>query len=634
MRVALVNPPNSVAKGEVGANAAPPLGIASIAAYLRKAGEDVDLFDLSGEVPLDLNRLANSQFFDYGVYGLTSYTKTFPSLLSLVRQLKRVNPAAIVVVGGPHVSPIPVEILKNHASIDFVISNEGEVAMRQLLLSLRGEGSLGDVQNLCFRQQDQIIQSRVSPDYPPPDQLPFPARDFRIEPDREVYESRGHSPPARIQYMCSSRGCPKRCSFCSIIVMSPKFRARSVDSLMREVVELHAELPFAHIQFLDANFFVIPTRALMFARALHAWNPKVTWSASATADWICRYADVVREIGGLNCLSLEVGIENGSAANLARYKKGATVDHNEATVHILEDAGIELDLDFVLFDPETTLQDLQENLKFLGRLSLLDYFPAEHFFNALKLYPGTEAREAYMHRMPLAEKFMDHELVPPFDDARVGVIYEHMTEFESQVMPRLKEQVRTIDRIGRAALEAPTTNERGTLLQDAFVHGIRLRFAPARIVGALTANEHWTSLAGLPQSLRAASAYEIGRAQSESLLATGEQLLAALNHGRGLKLNNGERSTERFWRNADVRCLGGLVEEDAEESLYLVPLWRLPVRLNQSGACAWRAIKQSACLRDTISTYADRQGCTIAEASAEIEAFVAQLRTQGVLSND
>ena len=642
MRVALVNPPNSVANGEVGANAPPPLGIAYIAAYLRAAGEAVDLFDLSDEVPLDVGELERVNFFAYDVYGFTSYTKTFPALLTVVRTLKSRHPGATVVLGGPHVSPMPIDILRKHKLVDFVISNEGEIAMLQLIRALSGHSPLEAVQNLCFRRghvgshedgngtalEYTFVQTSVEPVYLPPDDLPFPARDYKIEPIREAFESRRRDTPERIQYMCSSRGCPKRCSFCSIIVMSPKYRARSAESLMRELTILYREQPFGHVQFLDANFFVLPARALEFARALHAWNPSITWSGSATADWICRHADVIRELGDMNCLSLEVGIENGSEVNLKRYNKRTTVDHNVAAVHILEDAGIELDLDFVLFDSETTLADIRANLCFLKELGLLDYFPAEHFFNALKLYPGTEARARFGHQALLAESYLDHELVPPFADSRVELIFSVMSDFASEVQPRIDAQIRQIDSVTRTAHHRlGGAQELRRAIQRAFLRLIRLRMLPATLLTRITTGEHWECGASVAHDI--ALIYAEIREATERLLFESAHHVAAINGERGLPMNDDDH--RMIWCNSEIHVTQGLLEESAGGLLYLVPLWHLPVRLNATGVSAWNAIKKSPNTSAAIERYAELEQCSPDEAADEIASFVEQLRDQGAL---
>lgn len=71
MQIAFINPPNTAKTGERGENAAPPLGLCYIAAYLIQSGFPVDLFDLADENPLSLSKLEELDFFRYQIYGFT-----------------------------------------------------------------------------------------------------------------------------------------------------------------------------------------------------------------------------------------------------------------------------------------------------------------------------------------------------------------------------------------------------------------------------------------------------------------------------------------------------------------------------------------------------------------------------------
>ena len=182
---------------------------------------------------------------------------------------------------------------------------------------------------------------------------------------------------------------------------------------MAEIIDLHAVAPFGHVYFVDANFAVSAKRTLAFSRALHKWNPTITWSGTATADLILRHADVLPEIGRLNCAHLEIGIESGSESQLARYNKRTSLSDNVNAIRLLRRCGISLGLDFIMFDPETTIGELRQNLTFLHQAELFGTSPPACLFNSMRLYPGTPARTRYIEMLELP----DHHLAsiePPF----------------------------------------------------------------------------------------------------------------------------------------------------------------------------------------------------------------------------
>jgi radical SAM superfamily enzyme YgiQ (UPF0313 family) len=247
-RVALINPPNTRANVREEANAVPPLGLAYIAATLRADGFPADLFDLGDVTDCDSHKLSDIGLLEYDVYGLTSYTKTFAAAREVAQLLRHLCPLAKVVFGGPHVTPCAAEVLSKHLEIDCIICNDGERPMLALCRHLElGIPRLTEIGNLVFRSEcGSIIINPEDSELVALDELPFPVRDWRFEPEREVIEHRRQNGPARTVFMSSSRGCPKRCTFCSIIVMNPKYRFRSVASLLTEIKELHAREPWAY----------------------------------------------------------------------------------------------------------------------------------------------------------------------------------------------------------------------------------------------------------------------------------------------------------------------------------------------------------------------------------------------------
>lgn len=422
----------------------PPLGLGYIGAVLRTAGYPADLFDLAAERELSMTRLERAGFFGYDVYGFTAYTKCFSSALAVLAALRERNRHAIVVFGGPHASPSAEAVLAQYPDIDGVVCNEGELPMLELVrLLATGEPELTTIPNLVYREGDFEARRRghVAPAasvirrnpatyaVQDLDALPYPVRDYKLEPSRVSLCWERRQRPVREVHVSSSRGCPKRCTFCSIVVASPTYRVRSVDSLMEEISYLYGLQPFGHVYFVDANFAVSPKRTLAFARSLHAWRPDVTWSGTATADLIVRHGDeIVGEIGRLNCVRLEVGIESGSASQLARFNKRTSLHDNAEAIRLLHRADISLGLDFIMFDPEVTLRELRENIAFLFQAELWGTSPPACLFNSMRLYPGTPARDTYIRMFGLSSGHLDN-IDPPFVDAAVAALYHLNQEY-------------------------------------------------------------------------------------------------------------------------------------------------------------------------------------------------------------
>lgn len=443
--VALINPPHVARLNREFESGVPPLGLGSIAAHLRANGVCCDIYDLADDWPLERDALLRIGLFEYDIFGLTSYSKNFFAAEKLLRIIREERPQASIVLGGPHAGAIPEHVLRSVPDVDFVVRNEGEAAMLRLVQELRSASPRFDqVPNLVYRMSTEIVSSVVEDlGGVALDDYAWPSREARARPPSAAPYLRRDGQIVRKEFLSSSRGCPKRCTFCSIIVMSPQYRYRSASSLMHEISELHRRESFGHIVFLDANFFVNWRRAREFAERLHDFDPTMTWSGTATTDQICRHWDTVLHIGSLNCSSMEIGIENGSNSVLSRFNKQTTVEQNAACIEILRAAGIKLDLDFILFDPFISIDELADNMTFLEEVGLSDYAPADHLYSAVKLYPGTAARAAYLKRCKLdADDFG----IPPFENARVQAVFDAQIWFARTHLLAIEKAVEKLDK--------------------------------------------------------------------------------------------------------------------------------------------------------------------------------------------
>jgi radical SAM superfamily enzyme YgiQ (UPF0313 family) len=514
IRAALVNPPDPSSSGS--SRLVPPLGLGYVAAFAESAGFHVDLFDFALNLKPDAPFLRSTGLFDgYDVYGITSYTDGVDSAVGLASLVRAANPRALIVFGGYHVSILDRESLRDFSVIDVVVRGEGESQFARILQIVASGGrNFANVPSLTWRTTGgQIIKNEDDEFLADQDALPPPKISFR------------HGPPRYVNYfdwkmgveknsisMVSSRGCPKRCTFCSIVLLNPLWRSRSVGSMMDEISLRYAAAPFEHIFFQDANFFVRPSRSLEFARALSAFNRTITWSGTATPDHIVKHADVIAELGRLNCTSIEVGIESGNESSLARYGKGNNIDTNRQAIRILEDAGISVALDFIMFEPEMSLRDVLANFEFLSEFDLDAEWPSI-LFQELQLYPGTVARQKYLARR--GECICEHAVpITRFSDPSVQAVFDFSVEFRKKFKLRIDDAIRELYRCLYPLIRADSgATELIAECQQGFATAIRLRHLPFSALKDCAEN-----FAGHPDDEALARLGAIWDAQSSALL--------------------------------------------------------------------------------------------------------------------
>lgn len=319
MRITLVQPPsNRYDTSEL----APPLGLVSIAALIREDNVDVSLIDLNLEGLRDPT-LFDGDFFAKAtaliaktapdVVGFTSMALESHVCLELARRLKLMDPSVKVVLGGPHFSATSREMLERYHWIDFVVTGEGEMAVRDLLRKLRTGKSLTDVYNVAYLQGGEFRLQRKEKPFLTLNDLPFPAYDLV---DLEAYFALN---PYRVLDIENARGCALRCSFCySQGHWGQGEQVRSVDRVLEDV-HRHYELGARHLFFVGDNFVNSKPYAKAVADAIAGANPGITWRCYSTLPQMTD--DVAESFAKSGCKYLFFGVDAVSDRSKREYQK-------------------------------------------------------------------------------------------------------------------------------------------------------------------------------------------------------------------------------------------------------------------------------------------------------------------------
>lgn len=165
-----------------------------------------------------------------------------------IQLIRRLNPHAIIVLGGNHASAFPERWIECGA--DFVVIREGEAAFPELLRRIQKNENVADVPNLVYRQDGAVVRSGLSSGSVNLDDSPFPAWDLmNLKPYDAGLGGGGLSATLEI-----SRGCPHRCDFCNINkYWDYSQRYKSVDRVIAEMDQLHHR-GVRQIFFADDNF--------------------------------------------------------------------------------------------------------------------------------------------------------------------------------------------------------------------------------------------------------------------------------------------------------------------------------------------------------------------------------------------
>jgi len=262
------------------------------------------------------------------VVGFSCNSFTYAFLLPVLREIKRVAPHIVTVIGGVHALHQAADILKE-TPVDYVISGEGDESFPLLVERVRAQESVAEVPGITMRARLGGVVTKPQLRKVLAENLPVPSYDLlKSTPRILVFET--------------SRGCPFRCTFCSIDLNS-KWTPWTPEIVVARFEETYRRLrdpdALRTVMFADDNFATDSNRAAEILRQLNHRFPKVNFSFETRAREVLKNSsplEVCAERGIRS--SFLFGIECGYDAGLARINKKLTVDEvrrSAALVHSL-----------------------------------------------------------------------------------------------------------------------------------------------------------------------------------------------------------------------------------------------------------------------------------------------------------
>ena len=352
------------------ANVMPPLGLASLAAWLDRQGFDTRIVDFYAK-PGSLQTLSNL-LTDWrpAFLGLSCTTSSFLDGIGVAEHAKQLSPGIRTVMGGPHVSALKAASLAGYAALDFGVVGEGEATMADLAKG--GWEHPADVPGLVYRAAGgATCFTGPRPPLPDLDALPFPAYE-KLEGYPHAYKLPIFNYPRAPNTSCvSSRGCPYACSYCDRSVFGNSFRYNSAAYMLDHVRDLKTRFGIRHINFYDDQFTFHRRRIEEFADGLAKARLGVTYNCAARAEHLDK--DLLRLMKASGCWMISLGIETGDADLLARHRSKADLDLLRGRVELIQRAGIRVKGLLMLGLPGETEETVRHSMDYVRSLRLDDF---------------------------------------------------------------------------------------------------------------------------------------------------------------------------------------------------------------------------------------------------------------------
>jgi len=330
-----------------------PLGCLYLARAMESAGFEVDFRDYQiaeTDEPFELETFLDFLADPASVVGLSCMANLLPFTILAAEAIRERWPDRTIVLGGVGAKDVEELILSRFEGIDVICRGEGELTGPDLLAALRDGRDLGTVPGISFRAAGgDIVHNADRERIADLDALGFPAWE---KVDLARYAGYG---------MMTSRGCPYRCTFCSVApVWNHQSVSRGAESIVAEMVHLHDRAGVNLFLFQD-EFFVSGRQHVMdFCRALSAAGPDLEWKAFGRVNLMDE--EMMRAMADCGCLEIRFGIESGSDAILKRIKKGFTVAEVMDVVPKAAEIFPRVDAFYVWGFPFETMDDFNQSL--------------------------------------------------------------------------------------------------------------------------------------------------------------------------------------------------------------------------------------------------------------------------------
>ena len=377
-----------------------PLSLHSMAATLEKNGFKVTILDFEKDLVDKYQRVAILRNNPSDLFGITCVTYTRFEAIDTARDIKRIFPKAVIIVGGVHFKFVAEETLSYVDEIDIVCAGEGENVILNVAQSLdsgKTVEEMHDIPGIVLRKWDKVVRTPPQPLIQNLDEVPFYTNftwddypEYLITVDKEK---------VRAVRLNAGRGCPNKCAFCS--AGGSPYRARSAGNVLDEIEYFIERLNIRAVYFYDDTFAANPTKTRLLVNEIKNRKLNIKWHCGLRADTPLDLLPPMKEAG---LTSFTLGIESGSPAILKSLSKGITLEQVEKLIKRTAQLRVKADCFFMLSHPDETFKDALKTVKF--RKKIMKY----RNVNALPptvtmIFPGTRVERLAKERGILPKNF-------------------------------------------------------------------------------------------------------------------------------------------------------------------------------------------------------------------------------------
>ncbi|MCX5849040.1 MAG: radical SAM protein [Deltaproteobacteria bacterium] len=305
----------------------------------------------------------------------TTFHLSHSEIRRMSKQILSVFPNASILLGGAFINEryingehAELEATMRKNKIRYIIhSFNSEIDLKNLILSIKENNNLNNVNNLFYFESNDFINSKL-----------YKTKEIWNNPTLSALNSLDHLNQEFINntlQIRSSSGCPFSCAFCSYPTTAKGFHVQEIVSFKKTIQHILSTTKINKLIFIDDTFNVPKTRFIEILKILKKYQ--IEWFSFLRVQFIDNeIAKLMRESG---CRAVYLGIESANDIILQNMNKKATKAQFLNGISFLKKYGILSIAAFIIGYPGENDSTIEEDASFIEN-SGIDFYTLKEFY--------------------------------------------------------------------------------------------------------------------------------------------------------------------------------------------------------------------------------------------------------------
>ena len=387
----------------------PSLGLAFIAAALKREGHSIQIIDSLAEAPnqyiefkgdIVLNGITEEEIVklihpETKIIGLSlMFSGNWLHNRILIDHLGMYFPNAIIIAGGEHLTAAPEMCIEQTKALKICVCGEGEDTIVEVVKALENNIDFSQIKGIVYRNEtNSPVRTEERRRIKDVEEVAWPAWElFPLEKykkhgiiygvDRDVY-----SVP-----LMATRGCPYQCTFCSSPQMwGTRYFMRSPIDVVNEMEYFHQNFDVRNFDFYDLTAIIKKPWIVEFAQEVIKRKLEITWQIPAGTRSEVIDQEVAHYLYASGCRNITYAPESGSVSMLKRIKKKVSLPKMLQSISYSTKEKMNIKINVIIGFPDEQHKDIWQTMWFLVKASwhgVNDMAPS-----VFSPYPGSELFE-------------------------------------------------------------------------------------------------------------------------------------------------------------------------------------------------------------------------------------------------